>query len=203
MKYMITKFYELKKYTFLALLTANLNSKDLVVEIVLHLHDGSIWAFSNEAEDLRAQERSNPSVSTTPASKFSLNRLLFCVNITWKWSCSGDWHCGNSGMKTETEAPSVPDSSAVSGSGGLRSAPPDPQHADGWVGLWAKETPVSEWSPWLSRRRSPAACRFIVNNNHPLTLRSEKYLMKLPKYNKLDGTTTTTTTTLTSFSSVN
>lgn len=42
MKYMITKFYELKKYTFLALLTANLNSKDLVVEIVLHLHDGSI-----------------------------------------------------------------------------------------------------------------------------------------------------------------
>lgn len=61
-------FLKLKKYTFLALLTTNLNSKDLV-EIVLHLHNGSIWPFSNEAEDLRAQEWSDPSVSDTPASK--------------------------------------------------------------------------------------------------------------------------------------
>lgn len=59
---------------FLALLTTHLNSKDLVFPIVLHLYDGSIWAFSNEAQDLTAQEWSNPTVSATSASN-ELNRL--------------------------------------------------------------------------------------------------------------------------------
>lgn len=57
---------------FLSPLTTNLYSKDHVFQIVLHLHDGSIWAFGNEAQDLRAQEWSNQTVSAASASNLLL-----------------------------------------------------------------------------------------------------------------------------------